>query len=90
VKLDISKPSLDFVLTLDAKRFRQVMRKVLMLLSVPRPNDAELLKGYDDVWKTDIGEFRIIYRFDQETIEVYMTARRNDDDVYRAFDRMMR
>lgn len=90
MKLEISKSALDFVFTLDAKPFRQVMRKALMLLAMPQANDAQLLKGYDQIWRADVGEFRIIYRFDQETIEIFLIGRRNDDAVYRALERLLR
>lgn len=87
--LDLSRSSVDFLLGLDAKPLRQIIRKILMLLTDPRPNDAQLLKGYDKMWRTDVGEFRIIYRFDDLKIYTVLIGRRNDDDVYPRLDRII-
>jgi mRNA interferase RelE/StbE len=87
MRLEISRSALDFVLALDAKPFRQVMRKILLLLTTPMPNDAFRLRGYDGYWRADIGEYRIIYQFDETVVSIHTIGRRNDDEVYREFER---
>ncbi|HRK25412.1 MAG TPA: hypothetical protein PLQ11_10705 [Beijerinckiaceae bacterium] len=37
-----------------------------------------------------IGEFRAIYVIDGDIIQVRLIGKRNDDDVYRALERMTR
>jgi mRNA interferase RelE/StbE len=64
------------------KQFRQVGQKVLSLLADPKPNDAAPLKGFD-YRRTDVGEYRIVYRFDDETVYVVLIAKRHDDEVYK-------
>ena len=87
MRIGFNERVLDFLLSLDAKRFRQVMRKVLSLLSDPTPNDSQQLKGYDDLRRADIGEFRIIYRVADDTILIELIGRRNDDAVYKELER---
>jgi mRNA interferase RelE/StbE len=86
VKLDPTRDALDFLLALDAKRYKQVTAKMLSLLSDPAPADSQQLKGYD-LRRADIGEFRIIYRVGDDTIVIELIGRRNDDAVYKQLER---
>jgi mRNA interferase RelE/StbE len=81
-RLDITRDALRFLTGLDAKRFRQVMLKVLDLMRDATPQDSEALKGFEGR-RVDIGEYRIIYRFDASTLYVVVIGKRNDDEVYR-------
>lgn len=83
LRLAMTKDAYSFVKNLQSKQFKQVLNKILGLLTNPKPPDAELLKGYPNLWKTDIGEYRIIYRFDTDTLSVSLAGKRNDDEIYR-------
>ena len=85
-KLDITRDALKFVNDLDAKQFRQVVRKLFALLSDPEPADSSKLIGYD-FRRVDIGEYRIIYHFDDGTTYVALVGKRNDDQVYKELAR---
>jgi mRNA interferase RelE/StbE len=82
VKLDLSKQSLKFVQNLPPKQFRQVLNKILELMSEPYPTDSIKLKG-SPYKRTDIGEYRIIYTVEGDCVKVYYTGKRNDADVYK-------
>ena len=84
MNLDLGKDAQDFLATLAAKQFRQVVRKVFALASDPLPPDSSLLKGYDNLRRADIGEFRIIYTIVNDLVKIVLIDRRNDDAVYRA------
>lgn len=87
-KLSPTRVAYDFIRALEAKQFRQVMNKILSLLVDAKPADSIVLQGYEDLLRVDIGEFRIIYRFDnQDTITVLLVGKRNDDEVYKKLDR---
>ena len=75
------------MLTLDAKRFRQIMVKVLSLLNDPLPPDSIQLKGYDGLRRADIGKFRIVYSVEENTVNILVINRRNDDAVYKELER---
>lgn len=83
MNLEISKRSYDFVSKLQAKQFRQIMLKVLSLLKDPFPNDSQKLKGHDFYHRVDIGEYRIIYQLEKETVKIDLIDKRNDDQVYK-------
>lgn len=85
-KLDITRDALKFVNELDAKQFRQVVRKLFTLLADPEHADSSKLTGYDYRW-VDIGEYRIIYHFDDDMTYVVLVGKRNDDQVYRELRR---
>jgi mRNA interferase RelE/StbE len=84
-KLDITRGAFKFVSELQTKQYKQVVQKTLALLSDPQPNDAAKLQGYD-YWRMDVGEYRIVYRFDDATVFIVLIAKRNDE-VYRRLAR---
>jgi mRNA interferase RelE/StbE len=86
LRLSISKDALDFVLSLQGKQFKQVVGKVFGLLSDPLPNDSSQLKGYD-YRRVDVGEYRIIYRTEEQVVVVHVVGKRNDDEVYKQLAR---
>ena len=87
-QLDITRDAYKFLsdLQTNAKQYRQVTQKALSLLMDSQPSDASQLHGFD-YWRTDIGEFRIVYKFDEETVYIVLIAKRNDDEVYRKLGR---
>ncbi|MBA3995205.1 MAG: addiction module toxin RelE [Cyanobacteria bacterium DS2.3.42] len=87
MSLNITKEASGFVRGLDAKQFKQVMNKVLSLLSNPTPADSNALRGYENLLRVDIGEYRIVYRFDDKQVSVLVIDKRNDDQAYKKLTR---
>ena len=67
---------------LPPKQFRQIMKKVFALLEDPKPHDSEDLRGYPFL-RNDVGEYRIIYDLQGDTLRLILIGKRNDDEVYR-------
>lgn len=86
LKLDLTNDAKKFIEQLDAKPFRQIFKKILAHLDDPEPQDTKALTGYP-YRRADVGEFRIIYRFEQEVLLVILIGKRNDDEVYRKLER---
>ena len=80
--LTVSKASVRFLDTLPAKQYRQVTRRIIMLMADPRPADAERLKGYD-YSRVTVGEYRIVFDVKDGALRVLAVGKRNDDEVYR-------
>ena len=80
--LSLSKASIRFLDTLPPKQFRQVTRKIIMLMADPRPADAERLKGYE-YFRATAGEYRIVIDVQDGVLRVIAIGRRNDDEVER-------
>ena len=86
--LNPTKEALSFIQKLDPKQFKQVMNKILSLLADPHPADSKALKGYEDLLRVDIGEYRIIYRYNNTAaVSVLIVDKRNDDEVYKQLSR---
>ena len=86
--LDFSKQALSFIESLQLKQKKQIANKIQILLENPKPQDSKKLKGGDETFRVDVGEYRIIYSFEKTTIFVFVVGKRNDDEVYRKFKRM--
>lgn len=85
-KLDITKDTRDYLSSLDGKQYKQVVQKILNLTADPTPHDSIQMTGYP-FRRTDIGEHRIVYRFDEHTVYIALAGKRNDDDVYKKLKR---
>jgi len=81
--LNSTKQADEFVSRLPPKQFKQIFSKILSLKKNCLPNDVAKLKGFDDFYRVDIGEYRIIYRFDASTVYVEAIGKRNDGEVYK-------
>jgi len=82
LKLLVSKKAQKFLDDLPPKQFRQIMKKVFALLENPRPHDSKELRGYPFL-RNDVGEYRIIYDVQGDTLRLILVGKRNDAEVYR-------
>lgn len=82
LKLNITKQVLKFFHFLPAKQYRQVFNKILALMEDPEPSDSSALVGYP-YRRADIGEYRIVYRVEEDCLKVVLIGKRNDDEIYR-------
>ena len=89
LKLNPTKEALDFWNDLDAKQYRQIGRKILSLLLDPYPNDSKPLIGYTEYLRVDFGEYRIIYKVEEDTIKLTLIGLRNDGDIYKKIQRKL-
>lgn len=80
--LNLSKASVRFLDTLPPKQYRQVTRKMIMLMDDPRPVNAERLRGYN-YSRATAGEYRIIFDVENGVLRIVAIGKRNDDEVYR-------
>ena len=82
LKLNITKQAKKFFRSVPAKQYRQVFNKILALMEDPEPPDSSPLIGYP-YRRADIGEYRIIYRVEEDCLKVALVGKRNDDEIYR-------
>ena len=84
-KIDLSKQALKFLQSVPPKHGRQLAQK-LTALRMDEAHDVKMLKGTEEEFlRVDVGEYRIIYRYDQEIVRVSLIGKRNDDEVYKKF-----
>lgn len=91
LKIDILRAAARALKRLPPKHQRQVARKIYALREDPAPPDSKRLKGTASAYRrADAGEYRIIYRVDDDTLRVFLVGKRNDMSVYRQFARILR
>ncbi len=90
LKIDITKSVGKFIKKLPQKQYRQVVSTMFNLRETPTPHDSKQLIEYPEYQRADIGEYRIIYRFDSEVLYIALVGKRNDDEVYRQFKKSKR
>lgn len=78
--VNTSRSADDFLKSLPPKQFKQIFTKVWDLRSNPRPHDSIKLSGFENKYRTDIGEYRIIYTFDDTIVNIETIGKRNDGD----------
>jgi mRNA interferase RelE/StbE len=84
--LSLSRAAVRFLDTLPPKQFRQVTRRIIMLMADPRPPDAERLRGYE-YSRVTVGEYRVIFDVHDGVLRVLAVGKRNDDEVCRRLSR---
>lgn len=88
--LKMSNQAAKFLATLDAKQYRQVGQKVFSLLQNSEPPDSAGLAGAKNgERRADAGEYRIIYTTSETEVDVQVIGKRNGDEVYRIWQRML-
>lgn len=86
-KLDIRSAILKELRGLPPKQFRQVVLAILALAHDSMPRDSAALAGHPPWRRVDVGEYRVIYHFDADTVFVTLVGKRNDDEVYKLLRR---
>ena len=67
---------------LDDALFARIDRKIMALAENPRPPGCKKLKGYKDQWRVRVGDYRVVYTFDDQQLLVEVTRIRHRSEVY--------
>ncbi|MBC7817336.1 MAG: type II toxin-antitoxin system RelE/ParE family toxin [Planctomycetaceae bacterium] len=85
-KLSLQKTVIKELDELPAKQYRQVVSAILDLLADPVPHYSKRLQN--SVYsRIAVGEYRVIYRADDEVVAVATFGKRNDGEVYEWLER---
>lgn len=88
-RINLSRQAAKFLEKVHSKHGGQIAKKLLALQQHPNPNDSIQLKGNNSNYRRcDVGEYRIIYHIQDETLYIILIAKRNDDDVYKMLKRI--
>ena len=82
-RIDLSRQAFDFLKALPAKQGRQIAEKLASLAQNAESAPSELLKGYAPLRRLRAGEFRIVFRLEDDLVKVALIGKRNDDEVYK-------
>ena len=61
----------------------RVARAIAALAHDPRPRGATLLTGPDGIWRVRVGDYRILYRIEDDVVRVLVIRIRHRRDAYR-------
>ncbi len=86
LRADLSNDAIRFLKKRDSKQFMQIFQAVNSLCANPRPADS-IAMGNRQHFRKDVGEYRVIYKFDSEYLYVSVIGQRNDSAAYQEFDR---
>jgi mRNA interferase RelE/StbE len=91
-KIDLKPKAKKFIESLPPKHKRQIKDYILSLQDTPLPHDARKLTGYEDYIRADMGEYRIIYKYEnkKDRLIVVLVGKRNDDEIYRIAKRTLK
>jgi mRNA interferase RelE/StbE len=67
---------------LDDSTFARIDKKNLALAENPRPNGCKKLKGFKDLWRIRVGDYRVIYTLDEQTKTINITRVAHRREVY--------
>lgn len=67
---------------LDSTSSRRIRDAILLLARDPRPPASRPLKGRD-AWRVRVGDYRVIYRIEDERLVVVVVTVGHRRDVYR-------
>jgi len=89
MEIKLSKSSVKFLEKLNQNKFaKQIAIKIKQLSANGHLNDSKQLKGnLSDYYRTDIGEFRIIYKIEDDQLLIPLIGKRNDGEIYKLMER---
>lgn len=73
-----------------AKQAKQIAARIKQLADDPETLPTVELKGYAPWRRAKSGEYRIIYKIDEDILRVALVGKRNDDEIYRLIERFLR
>lgn len=86
--ISLSKDADKFLSTLPPKQFRQIVKDIFKLAKNIEQHDVKKLQGASaNFYRKDTGEYRIIFKYDDEVLFITVVGKRNDGDAYRHLNR---
>jgi mRNA interferase RelE/StbE len=82
--IDLSKKAQDFLAKIPRKHAVQIIKKIDKLAEDPAALKAKQLQGHPRFQRIKSGDYRIIYRIENEVLMLYVIriGKRNDGEVY--------
>jgi mRNA interferase RelE/StbE len=68
---------------LDASVVRRIFPKIEALAQNPRPPGCRKLRGFENLWRIRIGNYRVVYQVSDEELVVDIVAIRHRSKAYK-------
>ena len=82
-RLSITRRAEKEIARLTPKIRRQIIEKILILEANPRPQDIKQLKGEEDAYRVESGDYRIPFHLDDQSKQVIIFRVKHRREVYR-------
>lgn len=70
---------------IDKLQINEKKRIVSAIEQLPNGEDIKKLKGYDELFRLRVGEYRIIYTIDNGKLIIYVVDAGNRGDIYKRY-----
>jgi mRNA interferase RelE/StbE len=80
--LEIKRSAQKEMDALDDALFSRIDRRILTLADNPRPARCKKLRGYKDLWRVRVGDWRVLYIIDDAAKLVSVTRIAHRREVY--------
>lgn len=89
-QISLEKRVIRFIENTPKKHQLQIKRYILNLQENPTPHDSKILINYEPYRRGDCGEYRIVFRVDEEnkTVYVILVGKRNGSELYQHLKRI--
>ena len=90
LEIELSRQAAEFLEAIPAKHAGQIVRKISGFAENPDAVPVKELRGYPGMMRLKAGEYRIVFSKDETLLRVILIERRNDDEIYKALNRLMK
>ncbi|MDD5197688.1 MAG: type II toxin-antitoxin system RelE/ParE family toxin [Candidatus Gracilibacteria bacterium] len=91
LSIQLSRRVRDFLEAIPKKHAGQIAHKIQEIATDPNARPPHPLRGFPGYYRVKSGEYRFIYRIENDHILLVLIAgKRNDDEIYRDFLKMMK
>jgi len=80
--VEVKPPARRELESLPDNMLARILRKLDSLREVPRPAGCKKLKGYKDLWRVRVGDWRVVYIIDDSSKLVSITRVAHRREVY--------
>ena len=80
--IDIKPTARKELENLSDRLIARLMQKVEGLVTDPRPSGCRKLRGYKDLWRVHVGDYRVVYIIDDDRKTVSVTRVAHRSEVY--------
>jgi mRNA interferase RelE/StbE len=81
-KIDIKPSALRELEKLSDSLIARLVPKIESLAADPRPSGCKKLRGYKDLWRIRVGDYRVVYVIDDTRKKLSITRIAHRQDVY--------
>ena len=89
LKIQLSKQAKKFLEWIPVKHSSQISKKVLLLAQEFENIQSQELKWYQPYRRIKSGEYRIIFKIEDNILFISLIWKRNDDEIYKMVERFL-